>query len=196
MKKTYGVRTAHFLAVLCLQGVVAGGASAQTPPALHDRILIEGVYTRNLGAYSEVWAHSTGAYLSYAIAFPDHNLLMFRSGFITQTLREGVTYDGASSTVIPLHIGGRYCFVGETFTPFVSFMNGFNIVFEDTNLEGTKEDRTLFKYHWQFGAGVTVNLSRAIAVDAAVHYRNSFYNTHAMMTGFEYNVGLAWNLPE
>jgi len=166
---------------------------AQDGKYLNNRITVEGIYKRNLGNFSEVWANATGGYISYGIAFPDHNLLILRTGFISHSLKDGVDYEDASSVVIPLHIGGRYYFIDARFMPFVSFMNGLNLVFENTNLEGEKEDRTLVKYAFQVGAGVSVNLVSSLIFDFSVNYNSHFYHTDAMMTAFEYTFGLGWS---
>ena len=100
--------------------------------------------------------------------------------------------EDASSVVIPLHIGGRYYFTDARFMPFVSFMNGLNLVFENTNLEGEKENRTLVKYAWQVGMGLTTNISENLNIDLSVNYNSHFYHTDAMMTAFEYTIGFGW----
>jgi len=167
---------------------------AQNDLYLKNRILVEGIYKRNLGNFSEVWANATGAYLSYGIVFPDHNLLLLRTGFYSNSLKEGVDYADASSVVVPLHIGGRYYFIDDRFMPFVLFMNGVNIVSENTNLEGVKEDRTLVKYAWEVGFGLSVNVVSNLIFDVTINYSSHFYTAEAMMTGFSYNFGLAWAL--
>jgi opacity protein-like surface antigen len=117
---------------------------------------------------------------------------MLRTGFISNSLKNGVEYENASSTIIPLEIGGRYYFVDNRFMPFVQFMNGFNIVFENTNLEGEKEDKTLFKYAWLVGFGITVNLISNLNIDVGVNYQSNFYKTEAMNTGFKYVFGIGY----
>lgn len=165
---------------------------AQNDSYLKNRILVEGIYKRNLGNFSEVWANATGAYVSYGIAFPDHNLLLLRTGFYSNSLKEGVDYTDASSVVVPLHIGGRYYFIDDRFMPFFSFMNGLNLVFENTNLEGVKEDKTLVKYAWEVGFGLSVNVVSNLIFDVTINYNSHFYKAEAMMTGFTYNFGLGW----
>lgn len=165
---------------------------AQNENYLKNKIVVEGFYIRNLGPFSEVWSNAAGGYIGYGIAFPDHNLLMLRTGFISNSLKNGVEYEDASSTIIPLEIGGRYYFVDNRFMPFVQFMNGFNIVFENTNLEGEKEDKTLFKYAWLVGFGITVNLISNLNIDVGVNYQSNFYKTEAMNTGFKYVFGIGY----
>jgi len=189
MKRSFGLAA---VAVLC--GCLVS-ASAQEESFLNNRIMVDVLYKRNLGNFSSVWSNALGAYVGYGIAFPEHNLLVVRTGVVSNSLRDGVSYEGASSTLIPVHIGGRYYFANATWMPYVSFMNGLNLVFENTNLEGDQKSRTLVKYAWEVGVGLTVNLSRVIALDARANYQSYFYQTDAMMTGFEYTLGLAWIFP-
>jgi len=179
--------------LLCGSSVIA---SAQEQSYLHDRITIDGLYKRNLGNFSSVWSSAVGGYVSYGIAFPEHNLLVVRTGLVKNNLREGVDYPDASSLFIPLHIGGRYYFITTRLMPFVSFMNGVNLLFENTDLEGDQKSRTLVKYAWEVGLGLTVNLDQTFALDVHAAYQSYFYETDAMMTGFEYTLGLAWNFPD
>jgi opacity protein-like surface antigen len=72
-------------------------------------------------------------------------------------------------------------------------MNGINLVFENTNLEGEKKNRTLVKYAWQVGMGISINVVSSLVFDVSVNYNSHFYRTEAMMTAFEYIVGLGWN---
>ena len=64
---------------------------AQSESYLKNRILLEGLYIRNLGNFGEVWSNAAGGYIGYSIAFPDHNLLMMRTGFINNKIKEAVT---------------------------------------------------------------------------------------------------------
>ena len=167
---------------------------AQSNKYLKNRIMIEGLYLRNLGNFSQVWSNAVGGYAGYGIAFPDHNLLMLRTGFINNKLKDNVDYEDASLTIIPLEIGGRYYFVDSRFMPFFQFMNGLNIIFENTNLEGEQEDKTLVKYAWQVGIGLTVNLFENLNVDVGANYQSNFYMTEAMNNGFEYVFGIGFTL--
>jgi len=163
---------------------------AQSEKYLKNRIMLEGMYVRNLGNFGEVWSNAAGGYIGYSIAFPEHNLLMLRTGFISNSLKDGVEYQDATSTIIPVEIGGRYYFIDSRFMPFVQFMNGINILFENTNLEGEKEDKTLVKYAWQVGFGLTINLIENLNIDVGTNYQSNFYKTEAMNTGFKYAFGI------
>ena len=148
---------------------------SQSDSYLKNRIILEGLYLRNLGNFSEVWADASGGYVSYGIAFPEHNFLMFRVGYINNKLKDGVEYTDASLSIVPLEIGGRYYFTDSRFMPFVQFMNGLNIVSENTNLEGEKKDETLVKYAWQVGLGLTINIVSFLSLDVGVNYQSNFY---------------------
>lgn len=175
-------------------GVLISDNRPQSNTYLKNRIMVEGTYIRNLGNFSSVWSNASGGYIGYSIAFPAHNLLMFRTGFLNNSLQDGVNYEDASLTIIPLEIGGRYYFTDAMLMPFFQFMNGLNIVFENTNLEGEKEDKTLVKYSWQVGVGLTINLIDNLNLDVGANYQSNFYTTEAMNTGFEYVFGIGFTL--
>jgi hypothetical protein len=181
------------IVVVIMMGSLFNGFSQQET-YLKNRILVEGLYIRNLGNFGEVWSNSTGGYIGYSIAFPEHNLLMMRTGFVSNTLKDGVNYEDASSTILPVEVGGRYYFIDNRLMPFVQFMNGINLIFENTNLEGEKEDKTLVKYAWQIGFGLTVNIISNLSFDITASYQSNFYHTEAMNTGFEYTAGIGFAL--
>jgi hypothetical protein len=60
----------------------------------------------------------------------------------------------------------------------------------------------LFKYFWQVGIGGTFIVTENININLGLNYNSAFYENDkelygaegAMMTGFEYSVGLAWRL--
>jgi hypothetical protein len=165
---------------------------AQSESYLKNRIFVEGFYTRNLGNFGDVWTDASGGYIGYSIAFPDHNLLMMRIGLISNKLQDDVSYEDASLTMFPIEIGGRYYFIDDRFMPFIQFMNGLNLVFENTNLEGESEEKTMVKYAWQVGFGLTVNVISNLSMDIGVNYQSNFYQHDAMNTGFEYTFGIGY----
>jgi hypothetical protein len=150
------------------------------------------MYLRNLGNFGDVWANASGGYVSYGIAFPEHNLLIFRVGYINNKLKEDVDYADASLSIVPIEIGGRYYFTDSRFMPFVQFMNGLNIISENTNLEGETKDETLVRYAWQVGFGLTINIVSYLSFDVGVNYQSNFYQDEAMNTGFEYAAGIGY----
>lgn len=177
--------------------IIAGSSFtnfAQSETYLKNRILVEGFYIRNLGNFGEVWTNASGGYVGYSIAFPDHNLLIMRTGFINNSINDEVNFQDASLTIIPIEIGGRYYFFDDRFMPFLQFINGLNLVFENTNLEGEITDKTMVKYSWQVGFGLTVNIISNLSLDIGVNYQSNFYQHDAMNTGFEYAFGIGYAL--
>ncbi|MGE5807049.1 MAG: hypothetical protein ACM34O_11440 [Ignavibacteria bacterium] len=199
--KKYSLNKSNFLlrkillltAAVILTAAVKDGF-AQQEKYLKNRIMIEGFYIRNLGNFAEVWENASGGYIGYSIAFPDHNLLIMRTGFINNSPKDSTGYEDASLTIIPIELGGRYYFSDDTFMPFVQFMPGLNLVFENMNLEGEKENRTLVKFAWQVGFGLTFNITRIFNFDIGVNYQSNFYQHDAMNTGFEYAIGFGASL--
>ena len=170
----------------------------QSENYLKNRIILEGTYIRNLGNFSSTWDNAAGGYLTYGMAFPEHNLLMFRIGFLSNSLNNNLAdsadYNEASLTIMPIEIGGRYYFTNTRFMPFVQFINGINLVFQNADLDGQPNEKTLVKYAWQVGFGLTINLLGNLNVDASVNYQSNFYETDAMNTGFEYAFGIGYAL--
>lgn len=164
-------------------------------------LLIQGNYLRNLGTFGQVWPHAGGGYLGYGMYFSEHYLLIFRTGFMSHTLHSNELPDGTFN-VVPLQIGGRYNFTKTIFMPYVQFMNGINLIFENISLTGEKKEETLLRYFWQVGFGSTVILTENLLLDIGINYNSAFYDNNkelyheagAMMTGFEYSVGFGWLL--
>ncbi len=171
---------------------------AQSETYLKNRIFIEGLYLRNLGNFGDVWSNASGGYVGYGIAFPDHNYLMMRTGFINNKLKdelntqESTEYIDAYLTMVPIEIGGRYYFIDNMFMPFVQFMTGLNLVFENEDLVGENEAKNLVKFAWQVGFGLTFNFISSLSLDVGVNYQSNFYDDDAMNTGFEYAFGLGY----
>ena len=181
---------------------------------LSDQIIVQGLYMRTLGNFNEVWTSASGAYINYGMFFPDHNTLNFQIGYLSYSLRDGLdsVLDtmGISNTefyVIPIMIGGKYFFADSRFMPYVSFMNGINIIQETFGFFAVEDstgnenihfentgDETLVRYAWQVGVGIMINIISSLNVDLAVKYNAHFYHTESMNTGFEYGFGIAWSL--
>ena len=60
---------------------------AQSENHINNLVFVQGNYLRNLGTFGQVWSQAAGGYLGYGIYFPEHNLLMFRTGFMNHALR-------------------------------------------------------------------------------------------------------------
>ena len=171
-----------------------GAAPAQQGAAVSDRLMVDYVHRRNLGDFGDTWGSASGVFVSYGMAFPDRNLLVFRTGFLTSELADGVTYPDAKLDIVPLHLGGRYVFPLGRVMPFVDIMMGLDVISENTALDGTKADRTHAKFAWEVGAGAIVTVTGPVDIDLSASYGSNFYTHAAMATGFTYTAGLAWNL--
>ena len=171
---------------------------------LSDVIIVQGLYLRSLGNFGEVWANATGGYVGYGMFFARHNTLNFQVGYLHYKLKDGLENDAADLSVIPLLIGGRYFFIDARFMPYITFMNGINIISqtigfhvdeeENIHFDDESGDETLVRYAWQVGFGIMINIVSSLNVDLAVKYNSHFYHTEAMNTGFEYGFGIAWAL--
>jgi opacity protein-like surface antigen len=180
---------------------------------LSDQIIVQGLYIRTLGNFNEVWSSGAGVYVNYGMFFPDHNTLNFQTGYIDYKLNDGLDSQDESLTVIPLLIGGKYFFTDSRFMPYVSFMNGINIINqtvgfyveeildedghvieEEVHIEEITDNARIVRYAWQVGLGVMINIVSSLNVDLAVKYNSHFYQHEAMNTGFEYGFGIAWSI--
>jgi opacity protein-like surface antigen len=179
------------LAVLISTGTLFTGF-AQSESYLKDRIFVEGLYIRNIGNFGDVWANASGGYLGYGIAFPEHNYLMMRAGYINNKLKDDIDNEDAHLTMIPIEVGGRYYFTDHMFMPFAQFMTGLNFISENEDLVGENEDKNLVKFAWQVGFGLTINVISSLSLDVGVNYQSNFYDDDAMNTGFEYEFGLGY----
>ncbi len=186
------MRKINLLVIIILVIGAFSYSFAQSDSYLKNKIIVEGFYLRNLGNFSSVWENASGGYISYGIAFPEHNYLMFRVGYINNKLRDDVEVNDATLSIVPLEIGGRYYFTDTRFMPFIQFINGLNIVSETINLEGNQEDKTFVKYAWQVGFGLTINIVSFLSLDVSANYQSNFYEPEAMNTGFEYTVGIGF----
>jgi len=186
------------LGIIILCCLTINSTFSQSKNYLINRILVEGTYIRNLGNFGSTWDNAAGGYLTYGIAFPEHNFLMFRIGFISNNLldnlKDSSDYSHASLTILPIEIGGRYYFTNSRFMPFVQFINGLNFVFQSNDLDGKSNEKTLVKYAWQVGFGLTINILNNLSFDAGVNYQSNFYEPEAMNIGFEYALGIGYGL--
>ena len=180
---------------------------------LSDQIIVQGLYIRTLGNFNQVWSSGTGAYVNYGMFFPDHNTLNFQVGYIDYKLADDLDSLNGSFNVIPLLIGGKYFFTDSRFMPYVSFMNGINIISqtiafhveeiydeegnlidEEIHIDESSGDTRLVRYAFQVGLGIMINIVSSLNLDLAVKYNSHFYQHEAMNTGFEYGFGIAWSI--
>ena len=172
-------------------------ASSSQDGFLGNTVFADGIYTRNTSDFNNTFDYSSGGYLGYSIFLGPKNTLVFRAGYMEQNLKEGEpNFEGSSMNMIPLHFGGRYYFLNKRINPFVSFMNGANIINQKVNNidSNTFVDDTIVRYVWQLGTGLTIGITRNLNFEISANYNSSFYTTDAMMTGFEYGIGFGYVL--
>jgi hypothetical protein len=164
-------------------------------------ISLKGVSVNNIGTFGEVWESAAGFYVSYGIIYSSHWSLMFQAGY--QKYKENDQYqfeENSSFFMIPLQVGGRYYILLDRVRPFLTAMNGLNIISRKFIVLGEEEevgdDRTTVQYNWQIGAGLSVLLFSNLELEATF-----MYNSHMLepgipinLTGLEYLVGFNWRL--
>lgn len=170
---------------------------------LNNQVFVSYSYIRNLGNFGDLYESSNGITLNYGKYFPNNYLLVIRTGYISQKLREGIDSGGYSNfNVYPLHVGGRYYVYKNTIMPYFSFMNGLNFVSTSNFLGNTSvEDQFLIRYAYQVGFGFDVKFAKNFGVNLNINFNNSFYkdfdifdqSNSQMMTGFEYNFGFMYD---
>lgn len=207
MKKYTIIILVLFTSILSAQ-VMQNEEPSELPPNdskfLSDQIIVQGLYIRTLGNFNKVWSSGTGAYVNYGMFFPNHNTLNFQIGYIDYKLQDGLDSLNASLNVIPLLIGGKYFFTDARFMPYITFMNGINILSqtigfhvdeeENIHFDDAAGDERIVRYAFQVGFGIMINIVSSLNVDLAVKYNSHFYQHEAMNTGFEYGFGLVWSL--
>jgi hypothetical protein len=154
---------------------------------------VQGTYVRHLGNFGNVWSHTTGIYAIYGIQYPSNYILNFKTGYLTLHNKKNINFpENSGSTIIPFIVGGKYFFNLGIIKPYFSFNNGVNIIFQKFNLNGESEEKTMQKYYWQAGMGTYIDLHKNLKLDLSVNINSHFYEDDAMMTGFEYMIGLQY----
>lgn len=163
---------------------------------LSDMILIEGTYQRNLSSFSEIYNKAYSFYGGYGKHFSNKYHLIFKSGYAQYELREQYDNDTGYSSLsaIPIQLGGRYYVLKNRVMPYFSFFNGINLLFGKNDLQGNPDDKTLVKYMWQVGFGLSFKLMKQLNFDVSANYNDNFYEPEAMLTSFQYNAALSFNL--
>jgi opacity protein-like surface antigen len=201
------------LSAQVMQNEAPSGLAPNDSKFLSDQVIVQGLYIRTLGNFNEVWSSGAGVYINYGLFFPDHNTLNFQVGYIDYKLADDLDSLNGSLTVIPLLIGGKYFFTDSRFMPYVSFMNGINIlnqtigfyveeildedghvIDEEVHISEISDDARIVRYAFQVGFGIMINVVGNFNVDLAVKYNSHFYQHEAMNTGFEYGFGIAWSM--
>lgn len=168
-------------------------------------ISISGSSINSIGHFEEAWTTASAFYLSYGMIYSSHWSLIFRTGYMN--FKENSEYNFTSSdpkfNVIPLQVGGRYYILLGGIRPFLSAMNGINIINAQYNAEVTDEegrpsilviDESTWKYNFQVGFGLAVNIIRNLEVEGVFHYNSHIIDASIPYnaTGLEFTFGLNW----
>ena len=123
--------------------------------------------------------------------------------------KENSEYNFTSSdskfNVIPLQVGGRYYILLGGIRPFLSAMNGINIISAKYDAEVTDEegrpsilviDETTWKYNFQVGFGLAGKIISNLELEGAFHYNSHIIDASIPYnaTGLEFTLGLNWFL--
>lgn len=180
---------------------VPSSASAQPIVETDRSISVEGIYLRPLGIFGQEWKTGKGLYASVVLPLDHQVQFPVRTGFITLKHDQSRRND-AAFTIVPIHVGIRYQFLKSRLTPFAEVMNGLNLIHETVDLTGRDNERSVIRYFFQIGTGLSVPLSDLYGLTIGARYNSSFYEndkvqygeTGAMMTAFEYSIGFIWVL--
>jgi hypothetical protein len=159
-----------------------------------DFVFLEVSYLRNLGNFGQIYNKATGVYLNYGKAFNNSYQMIVKAGYTSFTNRDKTLSDSNALSAIPIQVGGRYYVLPDRVMPYFSFLGGLNIISRDKGVTGVTDDKTLVRFMWQAGFGLTFKILKEFNFDLAAKYNNNFYDPTAMMTSFEYSAGLSVNL--
>ncbi len=172
---------------------------AQNDRSLKSFVLLQGIYTRALGNLSTEFPSAAGGYIGYGIFYPDRYVLMLMAGYSSYRISDDVPASAdLSLSAFHLMAGPRYYFSTDGLMPYVYLNVGLNIVKERSTVSKLPEreliDRTSGQFAWQLGFGLMVVVVGDFGVSLDAKYNSHFLHHEAMMTGFEYGVGLTWNV--
>ena len=124
---------------------------------------------------------------------------MLMAGYSNYRLSDEVPASAdLSLSAIHLMAGPRYYFTTDGLMPYVYLNVGLNIVKEKSTISKypTRElvDRTSGQFAWQVGFGLMLVVVGDFGVSLDAKYNSHFLHHEAMMTGFEYGLGLTWNV--
>jgi opacity protein-like surface antigen len=180
------------LCILALMSVVVPLAGQDHQERhLRSFVQVQGFYTRALGTVGETFPSATGGYLGYGLHFPDPYVLMMSAGFSSYAEHEGSSVD---QTLWAMHFlaGPRYYFATEAYMPYIFLNVGLNIVREESTDPDLSTSRTRGHFAWQIGLGFQVAVVGPVSIDLQAKYNAHFLYHEAMMTGFEYGVGVCY----
>ncbi len=179
------------------KNISEGKKSYNWKEELSDMILVEGTYFRNLSSFSDSYNKAWGVYGGFGKQFANKFHLILKAGYNDYKLRDESGGDSVGTTpftTLPIQIGGRYYILNNIVQPYFSFMNGINLVFQEKELNGDADAKTLVKYIWRPGFGIAFKLFKQMNLDISANYNDNFYEPEAMLTSFEYTAGLSFNL--
>jgi hypothetical protein len=176
-----------------------GSFAEQNDRSLKSFVLLQGIYTRALGNLSTEFPSAAGGYLGYGIFYPDRYVLMLLAGYSNYRLSDDVPASAdLSLSAVHLLVGPRYYFSTDGLMPYVYLNVGLNIVQEKSTVSKypTRElvDRTSGQFAWQVGFGLMLVVVGDFGLSADAKYNSHFLHHEAMMTGFEYGLGVTWNV--
>ena len=171
-------------------------------------VSIKGSGINTIGHFSEAWESGSAFYISYGNVYASQWSLIFQTGYINfkENSEFGYTADSDPKfTIIPLQVGGRYYFLLDWIRPFLSAMNGINIITQEYSAEVTDEegrpsilivDETDWKYNFQVGFGLAVKVISNLELEGVFHYNSHILRADVPynITGVEFGVGLNWKL--
>ena len=169
-------------------------------------VSIKGSGINTIGHFSEAWESGTAFYISYGNVYASHWSLIFQTGYINFKENSEFGYTGSDPkfTIIPLQVGGRYYILLDWIRPFLSAMNGINIITQQYSAERIvdgsatiiTEDETVWKYNFQVGLGLAVKVISNLELEGVFHYNSHILQADVPynITGVEFGVGLNWIL--
>jgi len=167
----------------------------ENPGVLNSFVSAQGFYTRALGNLAAPFPSAAGGYVGYGIFYPDRYVLMLQAGYSSYRTSDDVPHSSdLSLSAIHLMGGPRYYFTTDGLMPFVFLHVGLNIVQEKSMLAHDAVDRTSGQFAWQLGFGLMLVIVGDFGVELNAKYNSHFLYHEAMMTGFEYGLGLTWTV--
>lgn len=202
-KRNWTMRLSLALLIILVAASAFGQTALQPQDAptgengrsLRSFFLVQGIYIRALGILPTEFPSAAGGYLGYGIFYPDRFVLMLMAGYSSYRVSETVpNIADLSLSAIHLMAGPRYYFATRGLMPYVYLNVGLNIVRERSTITHELVDRTSGQFAWQVGFGLMLVVVGNFGVSLDAKYNSHFLYHEAMMTGFEYGVGLTWNV--
>ena len=193
----------YLLIVIC--SLTFSNIFAQNEFIDESYVSISGSGINSIGDFKEAWETGTAIYASYGTIYSSHWSVIFQTGYIN--FKENSEYNFTTSDpkfgIIPLQFGGRYYILLGGIRPFLSAMNGINIISAQYSAEVTDEegrpsilviDETEWKYNFQVGLGLAGKIVSNLELEGALHYNSHIIDASIPYnaTGLEFTLGLNW----